>query len=81
MTKKLLQQEGPESRIEYRIKVYIAHDLPNGLKAGDEFNPFDEPTIDVRDLNYSLNWWNTHGHKACIEVRSTRISHSAWEDE
>ncbi|PYY32369.1 hypothetical protein [Curtobacterium sp. MCBD17_030] len=79
MTRKLTTQDQPETHIEYRLKVTLAHDVGSGLKAGDEFEPID-PTTDRTDLEYTRGYYIGQGHDATVQHRRTTTTHTPWED-
>lgn len=79
MTRQLTTQDEPESHVEFRLKVTLAHDGRNGLKAGDEFEPLD-PTTDIADLEYTRGYYIGQGHEAVVQHRRTTTTHTPWED-
>lgn len=71
--------DAPDSfDVEYRVKVIIHHDLQNGLRAGDEFEPLS-PTMNRATLIFTLNWWREQGHTATLQKRVARTTYETWK--
>ena len=66
-----------DSEVWFRVKVFIRHELKNGLRAGDEFTPVAE-TRNRDDLSYCHDWWNEQGHTAIIQSRFVHKSYGNW---
>lgn len=69
-----------EQHDEYRLVVRIGRDVPNGLKAGEDFVPFSEPSLTAWRLYPSMQWWQSAGHEPRIEVRQVVTTYTEWRE-